>query len=60
MVQEVPYWSAPFTAGTWFNFAYDIDVCALRAPLIAVTDAAFIRSSLRVPSACGRRRARRR
>ena len=24
-----PQWGVPFTAGTWFNFAYDIDVRAL-------------------------------
>ncbi|KAJ7069744.1 hypothetical protein C8F01DRAFT_1327194 [Mycena amicta] len=28
MVQSVPHWDTPFTPGTWFNFAYDIDFSA--------------------------------
>ena len=26
MVSGQPKWGTPFTADTWFNFAYDIDV----------------------------------
>ncbi|KIP05155.1 carbohydrate-binding module family 1 protein [Phlebiopsis gigantea 11061_1 CR5-6] len=40
MVQEVPYWSSPFTAGTWFNFAYDIDFSAGTVGLWASTGGA--------------------
>ncbi|KAF7365158.1 Carbohydrate-binding module family 1 protein [Mycena venus] len=36
-VQEVPYWDAPFDAGTWFNFAYDIDFTAGTVGLWAST-----------------------
>ncbi|EKM51820.1 carbohydrate-binding module family 1 protein [Phanerochaete carnosa HHB-10118-sp] len=37
MIQDTPYWSAPFTAGTWFNFAYDIDFDAGTVGLWAST-----------------------
>lgn len=37
MVQEDPYWGAPLTAGTWFNFAYDINFSAGTVGLYAST-----------------------
>ncbi|KAJ7259496.1 carbohydrate-binding module family 1 protein [Mycena haematopus] len=39
MVQEVPYWGAPFTPGTFFNIAYDIDFSAQTVGLWASTGA---------------------
>lgn len=40
MVGSNTLWSAPFTAGTWFNFAYDIDFSAGTVGLWASTGSA--------------------
>ncbi|KAJ7459912.1 hypothetical protein FB451DRAFT_565400 [Mycena latifolia] len=40
MVTGVGHWDAPFTPGTWFNFAYDIDFSAGTVGLWASTGSA--------------------
>lgn len=40
MIQGQRQWGTPFTAGTWFNFAYDIDFSAGTVGLWASTGSA--------------------
>lgn len=35
-------WGTPFTAGTWFNFAYDIDVCIPSPVVLSIVIHGFV------------------